>query len=315
MPTKTELPLSAVKVEEVLQHREVDPKVVTHYCDLMRDGVQFPPISAVTDGKNIWVWDGFHRVDCHRRLKIKKIQAEVTKGGLRDAVWLSYSANKDHGLRRPPGVAKKIITSILTDKAWAKKSLSEIGRHVGISRAYVMKVRNDLLEAEKKAKAEAKNKGATKGAGATVAPSEKPASETVKRDSKVEVARKTGETVTQPSQEKQLKPISDVPGHEIPEKLRDRWERRAIIQGYISDLQKISKAVAAHLESKDGVMDMLNETAFKAEYGNLRRLLKAAQPYVLCPYCGGKASRCKACKKRGFLNEYDYRTVPEELKK
>ncbi len=41
--------------------------------------------------------------------------ASVSVGTQRDAVWLSFAANKDHGVRRAKGVVKEIIEKILKD--------------------------------------------------------------------------------------------------------------------------------------------------------------------------------------------------------
>jgi hypothetical protein len=110
----------------------------------LQDVVEFPPIEIVSNGVNFWLWDGFHRLECARRRDQKAIAAYVTKGTLRDAIWLSFSANREHGLPRQKGVAKQIIEKILMDKSWSKKSLSAIAKHVGVTRQYVTQVRDEF---------------------------------------------------------------------------------------------------------------------------------------------------------------------------
>jgi hypothetical protein len=323
MAAQTELPLSAIKIDEELQHRALDEPTLEHYCELMRDGVQFPPIEVITDGKNIWVTDGFHRVECHKKLKLKKIKAVAKKGDRRDALWESFAANKLHGLPRPPGTAEKIIRVVLSDSKWARTSQSKIADHIGISQQYVSQIKDKMLAEQKQAKKSSGKKAGKISTSGSESPeeqistsgSESPDDGELQRDSEIDVTTKDGKSYTRKSGEKQNKAAVDGPGKEIPEKLMPTWEHRATIAGYMSTLRKVRDAVMKHFDSQDGVMDMLNETAFKAMYTNLRRELKAAQPYAVCPYCGGRATRCKACKKRGFLNEYDYRTVPAEYKK
>jgi len=136
--------LDLISLEEGTQQRPLDEDVVSRYLSLMADGTKCSPVEAVSDGVNFWLWDGFHRCECAYRRGDKTIAAYVAKGTLRDAIWLSFSANRDHGLPRQRGVAQKIVEQILTDKAWAKKSLSAIARHVGVTQGYVSQIKGNL---------------------------------------------------------------------------------------------------------------------------------------------------------------------------
>jgi uncharacterized ParB-like nuclease family protein len=136
--------LDLVMVDAAIQQRAIDDEVVSRYMALMQDGVEFPPIELVFDGKDYWLWNGFHRYQCAKKLKQTEITARVKNGSKRDALWLSFSANKDHGFRRQSGVAKRIIERILIDKVWSKKSLTAIAEHVGVTRVYVSQIKNEL---------------------------------------------------------------------------------------------------------------------------------------------------------------------------
>ena len=50
---------------------------------------------------------------------------------------------------RQKGVAKKIITSILTDSSWSKKFLSAIAKHTGVTKQYVSLIKNELVQAHR----------------------------------------------------------------------------------------------------------------------------------------------------------------------
>jgi hypothetical protein len=115
------------------------------YCELTEDGATFPPVDVVYDGTDYWLWDGFHRLEAAKRKGSQYISANVSIGTQRDAVWLSYSANKTHGVPRPPGTVKRIIEQILCNPAYSSMSITQIADHVGTSRRYVQLVKNELL--------------------------------------------------------------------------------------------------------------------------------------------------------------------------
>ena len=99
-PTLTKLKLSAIHIGEGTQQREIDAETLVAYTELIGDGAEFPPIEVVHDGKTYHLWDGFHRYFAHRDAGKATILANIRTGTLRDAIWLSFSANKDHGLPR-----------------------------------------------------------------------------------------------------------------------------------------------------------------------------------------------------------------------
>src|SRR6476646_3080600 len=56
--------------------------VVNDYVEQMVRGKKLEPVLVCFDGKRYLLKDGFHRVAAARRLKRKKISAEVTEGTL-----------------------------------------------------------------------------------------------------------------------------------------------------------------------------------------------------------------------------------------
>jgi len=307
-----ELKLDLIRIDGGTQQRDIDEDVKQRYMKLMQDGVKFPPVEVVFDGKDHWLWDGFHRYRCAAAQGHEAIDANVVKGTQRDAIWLSFSANRDHGFPRQKGVAKQIIEQILTDKAWAEKSQTAIARHVGVTKQYVSQVKDSIVQSpstnaptsEKNVDSELKLKA------------HRSSTLPIERDESIEVER-AGTTFTQKSQEKQHLPkelLKDSVGQIIPEHLRKVFERRSNINGDLKKLAGFKKTVMNRVKWREPIMSLLNTTAFQANYENLRRTLRSAMPYAVCPYCGGDAKDCKACKGFGFLNKDTYEAAPKELK-
>lgn len=306
--------IDLLDTESGTQQRSLDEELIAEYTALIEEGSDFPPIEVIREGKKFYPWDGFHRIECARRLKQKTIGAHVTEGTLRDAIWLSFGANKKHGQRRERGVVRHIIEVILADRKWSKMTLKAIADHVGVSRPYVSRVCNDLKLAadEKKPASQTKNEEKESRSVTSGGVTKRAKKTTVKtKDGKIQERKSQESGATEDAEERP----KDALGNVIPENLEARWAQRAIIWGYVSQLARLRDAVAKHLKDADGVFDRMSQSSFQANYGNLRRTLKSAMPHVICPYCNGKPSKCKSCKRTGFMSEYEFQAVPKELKK
>ncbi|NIP22274.1 MAG: ParB N-terminal domain-containing protein [Phycisphaerae bacterium] len=130
---KKQLFLKDIWIDGKTQQRPVEDKVVARYAALMKDGSVFPPVEIIADGKSNYLWDGYHRVAAARKLGKKYIEANIKEGTQRDAIYLSFSANKTNAFPRQPGTAKGIIEKILKDEEWSKISTREIANHVGVT--------------------------------------------------------------------------------------------------------------------------------------------------------------------------------------
>jgi len=145
-----EIEIGTIQVDTELQQRDLDESIANHYTALIRDGHEFPAVSICeeTTGesqeKTRRLYDGFHRVEAAKRAGLSKISAQIVQGSKRDALWLSFAANKDHGLPRKPGQTKAVIKRILQDPEWRNKSLAAVARHVGVSRQYVSRINAEL---------------------------------------------------------------------------------------------------------------------------------------------------------------------------
>jgi len=135
--------LDHITLDERLQSRELNFTVVKDYAAVMRRGGQFPPVCVVhDDADNYFLVDGHHRVAATRQLHgIETIDAEIINGSFSDALWLSWAANRDHGLRRTQKDKRRAVCAALEHPQWSQKSDREIARHIGCDHKTVASIR------------------------------------------------------------------------------------------------------------------------------------------------------------------------------
>lgn len=134
--------IRAIRIDGGTQSREkLDQTVVDEYAELMKDGVEFPPISVVHDGTEYYLSDGFHRLLAAQRAGKASINCDVLTGTLRDAILYSLSANSQHGLRRTVEDRRKAVMTMLEDFEWGEWSDREIARQCHVSHPFVAKLR------------------------------------------------------------------------------------------------------------------------------------------------------------------------------
>jgi hypothetical protein len=122
---------------------ESDPALVEEYARMMAEGVGFDPASAVTDGTQIFVWDGYHRGAAAKQSG-KLLFVSVRPGSREEAEWLALSANQKHGLRRSNADKRRVVELALQHPTGAQMSDRQIGAHCGVSNTFVGKVRSEL---------------------------------------------------------------------------------------------------------------------------------------------------------------------------
>lgn len=296
MATKS-IPIKDVCLDGGTQQRPVDDDVMKRYAALMKDGVKFPPVFIVTDGKNNFLWDGFHRYFAILRLGKKYIEANVENGTRREAIYFSFSANKENAFPRQPGTAKGIIEKILGDVEWAKMSIREIASHVGVTERYIKKIQSDL-----------------KSYGVNSSP-HRPDSEPNNKVSRADtrnVKRGKSEYEAKVPEKKTL----DSTGKQVPEHLVKYFERANEYRQMIRQLNTMLKTVREGKEAGDLFYRYVKIENLTAEIGNVKRIFRFALPYAVCGYCGGDENNdeCRACDGCGFVNEATYRATPKGLK-
>lgn len=120
----------------------INRPVVSDYAQKMKDGVTFPPISTVSDGKSFWLVDGYHRLLATKEIGNQDIEAEVVTGSLEDAQDIALGANDTHGLARTNEDKRKAVETALSMKRHQNKSDREIAKLCKVSHPFVAAIRN-----------------------------------------------------------------------------------------------------------------------------------------------------------------------------
>jgi hypothetical protein len=294
---KKQLPLKDIRTDGKTQQRKVDDDVVKRYAALIKDGFEFPPVEIISNGKSNFLWDGAHRVAAVKRLNKKYIKANIEEGTQREAIWLSFSANKKNAFPRQPGTAKEIIEKILKDEEWSKKSEVEIAKWIGVTQQYVNKIKKEIeahptTSCRIDSDSEPKNKVLR--------------SETVK-------VKRGGSAYEMKKPEKK---VLDATGKQVPEHLVKFFERSNEFRQPIKQLNTMLKTVREGKEASDLIFRYIKIENLTAEIGNVKRIFRFGLPFAVCPYCGADENNaeCRACSGCGFVNEATYRATPGDLK-
>jgi len=127
---------------------QMDMFVIDEYAEAMRNGAHFPPIVVFHngDGEGYYLADGFHRYHAAKRAHIATLEADVHHGGLDDAIWHSYGANQEHGLRRTNKDKRRAVEAALRHPFAARYSDEHIAHHCGVHRNTVLAYRNHLAQ-------------------------------------------------------------------------------------------------------------------------------------------------------------------------
>ena len=294
---KKQLPLKDIRIDGKTQQRPVDDNVVKRYAAMMKDGSKFPPVEIITDGKSNFLTDGYHRYFAALKLQKKYIEATVEKGTQRQAIWLSFSANKENAFPRQFGTEKEIVQKILKDEQWSKKSTREIANHVGVTERYVFKIQSAL-------KTYPMNSSEDK-------PDSKPEKQLFRADTR-NVKRGGSEY----EMKKPAKPVLDATGKQVPEHLVKFFERSNEFRQPIKQLNDMLKTVRKGKEAGDLLYKFIKIENLTAHIGNVKRIFRFAMPFSVCRYCGADENNaeCRACDGCGFVNEATYLATPKDLK-
>lgn len=298
--------LDKIKIDGGTQHRKVDDKVRDEYAELIREGVDFPPVEVVYDGKHYWLWDGFHRYNAHIAAEADCIMAHITEGKKRDAIWLSFGANKDHGVRRKAKDVRGIIAKIMDDPEWNKMNDSQISDLVGITERHVRRIRSELEENVRKP-----DKCPVIGENDSTTDPEAKETGNVKTNVNTDSAKTTHLNSDKPALRE---PTKDGAGNEIPQKLVEVFLKGQILQSLSTVLSRIENKVINLCSTNPPEVRHLPFDRFKVDIENARRDLRCSRPYAVCCYCGGNGKGCKPCKGSGFLTKSMWDNAPRELK-
>lgn len=296
------IPVKDIIVNAGTQQRTVDDDVVARYAALIKDGVAFPAVDVISDGKNYYLFDGFHRLFAHKKLKENYIGCHITDGTKRDAIWLSFGANKANGFPRQAGTAKEILVKIFGDEEWAKTSQHDIAKHVGCTQAFVSKIFKELQGASDNQLSDRTQENSEN----------LPKQE--ETDQKITVNRGKSSYEMKPKAEP--KTVDSV-GREVPKHIVDVFKRVGEFRDIIQSQTKLLRKIKEGKDKGDKLYALIKIERLEQDIANLKATFKFAMPYAVCIYCGADplAKDCKACGGNGFINSQIYNAAPEDLKK
>ncbi len=112
------------------------------YALAITAGDVLPPVTAFRDADGeLWLADGFHRVEAHLRAGKAVIAVKILTGSKRDALLHAVGCNAAHGLPRTNADKRRAVTTLLADPEWSQWSDRQIadrcrvdGKTVGSAR-------------------------------------------------------------------------------------------------------------------------------------------------------------------------------------
>lgn len=160
----TTLKINQLKRDGGTQSRaELDQALVEEYRQLVEDrdqekpeGVEYmypfkDPVKVIHDGSHHWLYDGFHRTEALVAYygDEAEIVADVYQGSQQYAQWLSFGANRDHGLRRSNFDKRRAVIGALkhnfgNESYGYHRSDRELARHTGVDAKTVGNIRHEL---------------------------------------------------------------------------------------------------------------------------------------------------------------------------
>jgi hypothetical protein len=230
-----------VKIDDIIINAGTQARVcindetVDTYAERMIEGDEFPAIVVFSDGTDMYLADGFHRVLASERNGFIDIEADVRKGTQLDALWYALGANKSNGQRMSRGDVKHAVELAL--RTWPDKTQSEIALQVGCVQSFVHKVKEDVITSDNVSLPETR----TDSIGRKQ-PTRK------KRKQQEETPDETGETeedttAEKPKREKATRPCLGMKYAELA----------------IMDLEKIERSDTERIAGFDSVIEWINK--------------------------------------------------------
>lgn len=143
--TVREIPISSIQVDlEFYIRSPSEQSDIDTYVYAIERGDRLPPLTVFQDGDSYWLADGYLRLEAFRKVGRSQILVEIFKGGQRDAILYSLSANASHGLARTSADQRWVIQKLLTDPEWCHLTDLEIAERCAVSDRLVQQVREQL---------------------------------------------------------------------------------------------------------------------------------------------------------------------------
>ena len=141
--------LSELRIDGDTQARvAMDDDEIEYFAGIMREhGEQacpFPAVKVVYDGKEKWLYDGFHRYHAALKAGYSKLRATVEQGTLEDARWKCLGVNVKRAIPRTKEDKRNAVLRALAHPRGQGASDGLIAQHCGVSQAYVGKIKKTI---------------------------------------------------------------------------------------------------------------------------------------------------------------------------
>ncbi len=298
-------------ITDGLQARaEMCEAIIDDYAIDIEAGAPFPPIIVFKDDDGtLRLADGFHRVAAAQKLGIDEFEAEIRKGGEREAVYCAACSNQQHGLRRTNADKRNAARIVLEQRpTWSDRA---IAKAVGVSDFLVRDTRSRCENLAPEPPAAAEDKSPTlDGKGANPVQDEACAEDPHKlcgKSAQVSMPPKRvgldGKSYPAP-EAKEEKAVTDMIGRRVPPELVGLWNRREEIKELLAALSKVRSTVKMAGEKRDPLYFNTDTQRVWADLCNAYGALKLAAPYAVCPTCQGKVpEQCKMCGGAGLISQ------------
>ncbi len=145
-PTET----AVIRIEDIgrlseYQCREkMNKEVVAEYYENIKRGAEYPAVTVYRGKYGCLLTDGFHTCAALEKLGREEVIANIYEGTERDALLAATGANQTHGLPRSNADKRRAVKKLLAHEEFAQWSERRIAKHVGVSNAFVNKLRKEL---------------------------------------------------------------------------------------------------------------------------------------------------------------------------
>jgi hypothetical protein len=100
---------------------------VESYRELLRDGVELPPVDLFYDADAFWVGDGRHRIEAAARDGRTGVRAKLHTGSRDECVRFALKANAEHGLPRTNADKRRVVKTALEhafSRGWSERRIA-----------------------------------------------------------------------------------------------------------------------------------------------------------------------------------------------
>ncbi|HZZ76905.1 MAG TPA: ParB/RepB/Spo0J family partition protein [Gemmataceae bacterium] len=294
-PTHVAVPISRVRTDGGTQTRAaVNPDTVVDYTDVLRAGGTLPPVVVFEDGDDLWMADGFHRLEAHLAAGLTEISAEIRHGSKRDALLYSAGANHTHGLRRSNADKRQAIKLLLEDEEWCKRADNWIATACNVSNHLVAAVRADSTWNSPSCPQEQGN-------------SREKQEMRVSKDLKKRPAKAKQISRPQPTPDdgREDGEIVDDEGYTVAARLREHFKVAPAIRSVAAEMTRLAGKLH-EIEASKAYRDatQTDRKAYSTMLLTGATMLKDIAPAVVCGTCHGDG--CGSCGKKGYLTHGEH---------